>query len=86
MPRSFGVVFVLALAIWALFGILVGQALGNHVGCGGVITQDTDLVDCTGDGIVIGAGRVALVRGDKVTKMVLYYDRGCAFADLGLSE
>jgi ketosteroid isomerase-like protein len=26
------------------------------------------------------------VRGGKVTKMVLYYDRECAFADLGLSE
>jgi hypothetical protein len=26
------------------------------------------------------------VRGDKVTKMVLYYDRENALADLGLSE
>jgi ketosteroid isomerase-like protein len=29
---------------------------------------------------------VCHVRGGKVTKMVLYYDRECAFADLGLSE
>ena len=26
------------------------------------------------------------VRGSQVTKMVLYYDRECAFADLGVSE
>jgi ketosteroid isomerase-like protein len=29
---------------------------------------------------------VCHVRGGKVTKMVLYYARECAFADLGLSE
>jgi ketosteroid isomerase-like protein len=29
---------------------------------------------------------VCHVRGGKVTRMVLYYDRECAFADLGLSE
>jgi parallel beta-helix repeat protein len=64
MPRSFGVVVVVALMTWALLGMLAGRALGNHVQCGDVITQDTtldsDLVDCPGDGIVIGADGVTL--------------------------
>ena len=28
MPKSFGVVFVVALTTWALFGMLVSDALG----------------------------------------------------------
>jgi parallel beta-helix repeat protein len=64
MPRSFGVVVVVALMMWALLGVLAGRALGNHVQCGDVITQDTtldpDLADCPGDGIVIGADGVTL--------------------------
>ena len=43
MPRSFGVVFVVALATWALLGMLVSDALANHVTCGDVITTDTTL-------------------------------------------
>jgi hypothetical protein len=53
--------------MWALFGMLVDQALGNHVGCGDVITQDTtldsDLSACPGDGIVIGASDITLDLG-----------------------
>jgi hypothetical protein len=41
MPRSFGVVFVVALMMWALMGVLAGRALGNHVQCGDVVKQDT---------------------------------------------
>jgi parallel beta-helix repeat protein len=41
-----------------------GDALANHVSCGDVITQDTtldsDLIDCPGDGLVIGADGIAL--------------------------
>ena len=41
-----------------------GQALANHVECGDVITQDTkldsDLIDCPGDGLEIGADNVTL--------------------------
>ena len=40
------------------------QALATHVQCGDVITQDTtldsDLVNCPGDGVVIGAGGITL--------------------------
>jgi parallel beta-helix repeat protein len=64
MPKSFGVVFLVALAFWALLGMFAGRALGNHIQCGDVITQDTtldsDLVDCPGDGIVIGADGITL--------------------------
>ena len=39
-------------------------AFGNHVSCGDVITQDTtldsDLVNCPGDGVVIGADDITL--------------------------
>jgi hypothetical protein len=29
MPRSFGVVFVVALMMWTLLGMLAGEALGS---------------------------------------------------------
>jgi hypothetical protein len=70
MPRSFGVVFLVALMAWALLGLFAGRALGNHVRCGDVITQDTtldsDLIDCPGDGIVIGASDITLDLGDGI--------------------
>lgn len=31
MPRSFGVIFVLALIVWALLGMVASEALGNVV-------------------------------------------------------
>jgi hypothetical protein len=31
MPRSFGVVFLVALMMWALLGVLAADALGNYV-------------------------------------------------------
>jgi hypothetical protein len=37
MPKSFGVVFLVALMTWALLGLFVGRALGNHVQCGDAI-------------------------------------------------
>jgi parallel beta-helix repeat protein len=41
-----------------------GQALASHVSCGDTVTQDTkldsDLVNCPGDGIVIGADNITL--------------------------
>jgi len=47
-----------ALLIWA------APAAATHVACGDVISQDTtldsDLVDCPGDGVVIGASGVTL--------------------------
>lgn len=47
-----------------LFLVNVSQALAAHVACGDTITQDTtldgDLIDCPGDGIVIGADNIKL--------------------------
>ena len=44
-----------------------GSALANHVQCGDTITQDTtldsDLIDCPGNGIVVGAAGVTLDLG-----------------------
>jgi hypothetical protein len=31
MPKSFGVVFVVALMMWAVFGVLAGEALGSEI-------------------------------------------------------
>lgn len=48
----------------ALAVLAPGQALATHVQCGDVITQDTtldsDLVNCPGDGAVVGAGGITL--------------------------
>ncbi len=42
----------------------VGQALASHVSCGATITEDTtldtDLIDCPGDGLSIGADNITL--------------------------
>ena len=73
MPRFLGlVVGALAAMLLAMPG---GQALANHVQCGDVITQDTtldsDLVDCPGDGIVIGADNITLdLKGHTIDGLV----------------
>ena len=68
MPRFLGLV-VGALAVM-LFALQGGQAFAAHVTCGDVITQDTtldsDLVDCPGDGLVIGADGVTLDLGGHI--------------------
>jgi nitrous oxidase accessory protein NosD len=57
-------VAVVAIAAAGFFALTGGQALASHVGCGDTITADTkldsDLVDCPGDGIVIGADGITL--------------------------
>jgi parallel beta-helix repeat protein len=54
----------MALAVATVFALGAGQALASHVSCGDVITHDTtldsDLIDCPGDGIVIGADNITL--------------------------
>lgn len=69
MPRLIGPGFLTVLTVAALLAS-GGQALASHVQCGDVITLDTtldsDLVDCPGDGIVIGASGVALELGGHV--------------------
>jgi hypothetical protein len=53
-----------AVTIAALLAVDVSQSFASHVQCGEVITQDTkldsDLLECPGDGIVIGADSITL--------------------------
>jgi parallel beta-helix repeat protein len=53
-----------AAALALFFALNAPQALASHVKCGDVITEDTkldtDLIDCPGDGVVIGADGITL--------------------------
>src|SRR5215217_4952654 len=55
---------ILMLAMSGCLALTAGQASASHVSCGDTITADTtldsDLVDCPGNGIVIGADDVTL--------------------------
>jgi parallel beta-helix repeat protein len=55
---------VLGAVIGTLLSLSTGQALASHVHCGDTITTDTkldsDLTNCPGDGIVIGADNITL--------------------------
>jgi len=67
-----------ALALAALLTLAVssasGKAFAAQVSCGQVITQDTkvinDLIDCPGDGLVVGADDITLdLNGHKITAL-----------------
>lgn len=66
MRRSLGLAYVVLLAA-AMLAVSAAPAWGNHVQCGDTITQDTrldgDLIDCPGNGIVIGADGITLDLG-----------------------
>jgi nitrous oxidase accessory protein NosD len=53
---------VCGIVVWTM--LLAVPAAATHVSCGEVITQDTtldsDLADCPGDGVVIGASGITL--------------------------
>jgi nitrous oxidase accessory protein NosD len=55
---------IVVACVVAVSAFAAAPAFGTHVQCGDVITQDTtldsDLVDCPGDGVVIGASGIAL--------------------------
>src|SRR2546427_5645721 len=55
---------ILALSAAGFMALSAGQALASHVSCGATITTDTkldsDLTNCSGDGIVIGADNISL--------------------------
>jgi parallel beta-helix repeat protein len=55
---------VALLASCAFLAFSASEALATHVGCGDTITTDTtldsDLIDCPGDGVVIGADDIRL--------------------------
>jgi parallel beta-helix repeat protein len=54
----------LGSALAMVFALASSPAAATHVGCGDVITQETtldsDLVNCPGDGVVIGASGITL--------------------------
>jgi parallel beta-helix repeat protein len=58
---------ILGGIVAALLVLLPGQAQATHVQCGDVVTQsttlDSDLLDCPGDGVVIGAPGITLDLG-----------------------
>jgi parallel beta-helix repeat protein len=62
--RYLGVTALTVAGAMALLLGAPGSALATHVTCGQTITQDTkldsDLLGCTGDGIVIGADNITL--------------------------
>jgi parallel beta-helix repeat protein len=55
---------IIALSVTAFLALGSGQAFASHVSCGDTITQsatlDSDLLNCPGDGIVIGTGDITL--------------------------
>ena len=55
---------ILALAIGSCLALSPGEASASHVGCGDTITADTtldsDLTNCPGNGILIGADDITL--------------------------
>jgi parallel beta-helix repeat protein len=59
---------LLVVALGAFLALSAGQALASHVKCGDTITQDTrldnDLLNCPGDGVVIGADNITLDLND----------------------
>jgi parallel beta-helix repeat protein len=64
MRRLLGMASIAALLAVTVLVLSAAQALGHHVKCGDVVTQDTtldgDLLSCPGNGIVIGADNVTL--------------------------
>src|SRR5256884_9901896 len=58
---------VLTVAVTAFFAVGASPALAQHVSCGQVITHNThvknDLLNCPGDGLVIGASNIKLSLG-----------------------
>jgi Periplasmic copper-binding protein (NosD) len=71
MRESFLGPFLAAALAATLLSLSAGPALADHVQCGDVITQDTTLdsdLNCSGDGLVIGADDVRLdLAGHAVT-------------------
>jgi parallel beta-helix repeat protein len=63
MRRTGRFLFIATFAT-LVFMMSAEYAVANHVSCGATITQDTkldsDLIDCPGDGIVIGAPNITL--------------------------
>jgi parallel beta-helix repeat protein len=81
MRRLLGLACLTALVAAMLLASNVSVALGNHVGCGDVITQDTkldsDLIACPGDGVVIGADDITLdLNGHTIAGIASIYPAG----------
>ena len=77
--------------LMALFLLPTAAAEASHVQCGDVITQstklDSDLLNCPGDGVVIGADDVTLDLNGHVIDGDGTETHGCAgneFCDVGV--
>lgn len=73
MARSklIGLLLILSVVAWTVL-VGGGRALASHVGCGAVLTKDTqldsDLVNCADDGLVIGADDITVdLNGHDIT-------------------
>jgi parallel beta-helix repeat protein len=64
MRRFWGRLATAVLAVAILVAVAPAGALATHVSCGDIITTDTtldsDLIDCPGNGILIGADSITL--------------------------
>jgi parallel beta-helix repeat protein len=64
MFRSLGLIAIAVLSGALSFALSASDAFANHVRCGEVLTRDTtldsDLIDCTGHGLVIGADGITV--------------------------
>jgi parallel beta-helix repeat protein len=62
--RPWRAIPIAALGALAFFVVGAGATTGGSIGCGETITQDTkldhDLIDCPGDGIIIGTDNITL--------------------------
>jgi hypothetical protein len=64
LTRFWGLLATAVLAAAIVLALAPASALATHVSCGDTITTDTtldsDLIDCPGNGIVIGSDNITL--------------------------
>jgi parallel beta-helix repeat protein len=90
MRRVASKALIATLALASLLALNAGQALATHVSCGDTITQDTtldsDLIDCPGNGIVIGADNITLdLNGHTITGVATGFGTGILGSRTGVT-
>jgi parallel beta-helix repeat protein len=80
-------ILVVVFVAFAFLVVGASAATGDTITCGAVITEDTrldhDLIDCPGDGIVIGADGITLDLGGHVVDGI---GSGSPFEDAGIDN